>query len=188
MGMAKTLPAPVVQSPREVRPFSFLEPARPSGRLPELDLQGCERLAEALTDSIPMLVRSLVDWSIARQRRDRWSQASAQPIQLAVLNRRRRAARAWCNAIAEARVDEAVQHAVAQQWLPILCGSGTAGADFAAGRSFVEFVRGLATACLFDAPKASLLGEARGLHVLETVLAVHLGALERAVRRSPTPA
>ena len=38
------------------------------------------------------------------------------------------------------------------------------------------------TAVLFDQPEDNLLGHARALHVLETVLSVHLSAAEEALR------
>ena len=163
---------------REVRPFLRLEPARELHATVVHDAIGLARLDAALGDQIPQLARSLVDYTIALQNGRALERGNPQPIQLSVLNRRRRAARSWLVAIAAGKAEAATAHAFATQWLPMLTGTGP---DLAAavqpGRRLVEFVRGACTACLFDAPAENLLTHAKALHVLETTLAAHLGAL-----------
>jgi hypothetical protein len=163
---------------REPRPFLFLEPARLPLREASVDPTGQQRLEAAVLPQIPQLVRSLVDFTIARQNRRAQQRGRPQPIPMSVLNRRRRAARTWLLAIAAGQCDGATRHAVATQWLPMLCGTGPDLAEVARpGRVLVEFLRGALTACLFDAPTENLLPAARALHVLETTLATHLAAL-----------
>lgn len=164
---------------REPRPFLFLEPARLPARSDAIDAAGCGRLEAVATPAVPMLVRALVDYTIARQNR----RLGAQPIQLSVLNRRRRAARAWLLAILAGRVDGATLHAVSTQWLPTLCGTGPElGKALRPGRELIEFLRGALTACLFDEPAENLLPHARALHALEAVLSLHLAGLVHGAR------
>ncbi|MBL8754405.1 MAG: hypothetical protein JNK15_13970 [Planctomycetes bacterium] len=166
-----------VSVPREVRPFLLLAPAPAA---PVHEPAGLARLDQALGDQIPQLVRSLVDYTIARQNGRALERGNPQPIPLSVLNRRRRAARSWLVAIAAGLADPATAHTFAAQWLPLLTGTGPdLAAAVAPGRDLVEFVRGACTACIFDAPCASLLPHAKALHVLEATLATHLGALVR---------
>ncbi len=168
---------------REPRPFLFLEPARLPARSDAIDALGRRRLEDVVMPALPMLVRAIVDFTIARQNR----RLGAQPIQLSVLNRRRRSARAWLLALMAGRVDGATLHAVSAQWLPTLCGTGP---DLVRavrpGRQLIEFVRGAVTACLFDAPADNLLPHARALHALESVLSVHLAGLVHGARASRT--
>jgi hypothetical protein len=161
---------------REPRPFLRLAPAVGPAMRP--DPRGLARLDAALAEQIPQLVRSLVDWTIALQNRRALGRGGAQPIQLSVLNRRRRAARSWLLAIAAGCTDAATCHAVAGQWLPLLTGSGPeAKPSPTTAQALVEFVRGAITACVFDAPRANLLDDARALGVLEATLAAHLAAM-----------
>jgi hypothetical protein len=172
-----------VSTVRAVRPFLFLKPARLPLRDAKVDPIGVQRLDEALSPSIPALVRSIVDFTIELQNRRAIERGNPQPIQLSVLNRRRRAARAWLVAIAEGRSDAATRHAVATQWIPLLTSSGHDLAKAArSGAPLIEFVRGAATACIFDLPAESLLPHARALHVLETTLGTHLAALQQIAR------
>jgi hypothetical protein len=168
---------------REVRPFLYLEPARLPLAATTVDAAGCARLEASVSPVIPQLVRSLVDFTIALQNRRALERGNVQPIQLSVLNRRRRAARAWILAILGGQNDAATQHAVSTQWIPVLTGTGPelARAE-ASGRALVEFVRGAITACIFDEPSDNLLEHCKALHVLETTLAVHLAALQQVVR------
>lgn len=170
---------------REPRPFLYLEPARLPRRDEPLDPVGRDRLEAVLTPAIPQLVRALVDFTIALQNRSALERGHAQPIQLSVLNRRRRAARSWLLAIAAGKIDAATRHAVATQWIPTLVASGPElGRATGPGRRLLEFVRGAATAWLFDEPAESLLPHARALQVLETTLAVHLAGL---LQQAPAP-
>lgn len=177
--------ANVLTAVREPRPFLFLEPARLPLRNGALDREGVAFLHAAAEAWVPMLVRSLVQFTIARQNRRELERGRAQPIQVSVLNRRRRAARAWLLAVICSKVDGGTQHAVASTWLPTLCATGPDQRP-AAGpvRELIEFVRGAITACLFDQPAENLVPHARALHALETTLSVHLAAA-RAARRVP---
>jgi hypothetical protein len=168
---------------REVRPFLYLEPARLPLKDARVDVAAIGWLEQAAAPWIPQLVRSLVDFTIARQNRRALERGPVQPIQLSVLNRRRRAARSWLNAIVAGKTDAATRHAVATQWLPLLTATGPdlrASARFS--RAIVEFVRGAITACVFDEPDDCLLPHARALHVLESALAAHLAAVHQAAR------
>lgn len=168
---------------REPRPFLFLEPARVPVRPVVLDSIGLDWLDAEISDAVPSIARSLVNYSIAVQNGTALERGNRQPIQLSVLNRRRRAARAWVNAVVAGRTDAATQHAVATQWLPVLCGTGpVVKPGVRVGRKFVEFLRGSITAYLFSDPAENLLPHARALHVLETVLGVHLAAIAQNAR------
>ena len=176
----------VVAAVREPRPFLYLEPAR----LPltgAVDPIGLERLETTVSSTIPLLVRSLVDYTIARQNRRASERRNPQPIQVSVLNRRRRAARTWLLAILAGRTDASPRHAAATQWIPVLTGTGPDLArSLRPARELIEYLRGAITACLFDAPRANLLRDARALHVLETTLSAHLaGLLECARTNAP---
>jgi hypothetical protein len=70
----------------------YLKPARLPLRDVAIDPIGAARLDAALSPSIPALVRSLVDFTIELQNRRAIERGNPQPIQLSVLNRRRRAA------------------------------------------------------------------------------------------------
>ncbi len=168
---------------REVRPFLYLEPARlPAANAP-VDAAGRARLEASVAPAIPQLVRSLVDFTIALQNRRALERGFVQPIQLSVLNRRRRAARSWLLAILAGAADETTRHMVATQWIPVLTGTGPELARAAtSGRALIEFVRGAITACIFDEPDENLLEHAKALHVLESTLAVHLAGLLRTAR------
>ncbi|MGB3968708.1 MAG: hypothetical protein WBO45_18380 [Planctomycetota bacterium] len=179
-------PQDAVTAQREVRPFLLLEPARLPLKDPGFEPAGLAWLATAVTPAIPWLQRSLVDYTIALQNRRALEHGNPQPIQLAVLNRRRRAARSWLLAIAEGRCDAATRHAAATQWIPLLTGTGPDyRASLRPGRALVEFVRGALTACIFDAPAESLLPHAKALHVLESTLAAHLAGLVDVARSAP---
>ncbi len=177
--LAKDATAPL----REVRAFLYLEPARLPLKDETPDAIGSEFLANVVLPAIPYLVRSLVDYTIALQNRRALEVGHVQPIQLSVLNRRRRAARSWLLAIMAGKRDGAVRHAVASQWIPTLTGTGPEFARAAVpGRRLIEFVRGALTACVFDEPSENLLSHAKALHVLESTLAVHLAGLQQIVR------
>ncbi|MFK7743160.1 MAG: hypothetical protein AB8H80_22790 [Planctomycetota bacterium] len=167
---------------REPRPFLYLKPAALPLVHHEYDAAGVARLQQSADADIPHIVRSIVDYTIASQNE---RSRRAQPIPMSVLNRRRRAARSWLRAILEARCDAATRHAVATQWLPILCGTGPDRQQLAPlAAALCEFVRGVVTASVFVEPKANLLGDARALHALESTLSVHLAAVGQLVRPS----
>src|SRR5262245_57734578 len=108
---------------REPRPFLYLEPAAlvPSEAI---DRVGLEILDACVTPSVPALLASLVNYTIERQYRRELERGNPQPIQLSVLNRRRRSARAWITAILGGNVDQPTLYTLATQWLPMLAGSG----------------------------------------------------------------
>lgn len=168
---------------REPRPFLFLEPAPLPLRKNTIDAADAAHLYAAVEGDLPALARALVDYTIERQNRRALERGNPQPIQVSVLNRRRRAARSWLLAVLGGKVDAATRHAVATQWLPTLTGTGP-DLRLAAKptRTLIEFVRGAITACIFDEPAASLLPHARALHVLETTLSAHLAAVWQTAR------
>ena len=174
-GMTKTLTYRDATALRAPRPFLHLTPAQlpiPADAIGPADIA---ELRAVVNERLPQLSRSLVNFTIARQNAHApWP----QPIQVSVLNRRRRAARCWLLAIMVGGVDAGTQRLVATQWLPVLCGTGPdrAGIEPMA-RSLVEFLRGTITGCIFDEASESLLPQARALHALETTLAVHLAAV-----------
>ena len=183
-GMTKSVTSVegTVSAVRAVRPSLFLKPARLPLRESRLDDGAVRELDAMVSPAIPALVRSLVDFTIELQNRRAIERGNPQPIQLSVLNRRRRAARAWLLAIIAGQNDAATRHAVATQWIPLLTGNAhDVGKAARAGRTLIEFVRGAITACIFDEPAANLLPHARALHVLETTLATHLAALHQNV-------
>lgn len=164
---------------REVRPFLFLDPAPATTIVIEPAVRA--RLDRIANEQIPQLVRSLVDYTIALQNRRALERGNPQPIQLSVLNRRRRAARSWLVAILAGATDTATLQAVTGQWLPTLCAAGLVPTGVQrAGRRLVEFVRGALTACVFDEAADNLLPHAKAEHVIEATLQAHLGALLRA--------
>jgi len=171
-----------VEATREPRPFLYLK----AKSLPivdaDLDAASVAQLQASMQDEISQIVRSVVDFTIAR---DNEKTRRTQPIPMSVLNRRRRAARSWLLAIAEGRIDAVTLHTVSTQWLPLLCGTGPDLALLAdPAVDLIEFVRGAATACIFDEVAANLLPHARALHVLETTLSAHLAAAQQMARRS----
>jgi hypothetical protein len=168
---------------REPRAFSFLKARRITTSPPEIDIGGKAILAARVHECIPALARALVDQSIAAHNERGRERGLRQPIQLSVLNRRRRAARAWVQSVVSAAVDAPTLHAVATQWLPMLTGHGQdREVVVRTVRASIEFLRGAITGVLFDEPADNLLGHARALHVLETVLSAHLAAAEEALR------
>lgn len=174
--------APAATS-REPRPFSHLRPRLFTVDPPSIDVGGRAVLEARTAEFVPALVRALVDHTIALQNRRALVSGRSQAIALSVLNRRRRAARAWLQAVIAGAVDRATLHAVASQWLPTLAGNlPTPAGALATGRSCIEFVRGALTGLIFDTPAENLLGHARAQHVLETVLATHLAAFEESLR------
>ncbi len=166
---------------RERRPFLRLRPEVPR-KLPPSAQDGVVLLAELLMDEVGSLVRSLVDYTVASQNEERRRAGRRQGVTLSVLNRRRRAARSWIVTILRGQVDRTTLHTVAHSWLPQLCGTGPniRNANQPA-RRYVEFLRGLMTAHVMRRVAENLVPEATALHALETILAIHLGALEEAV-------
>lgn len=167
---------------RERRPFLWLEAIDMPRRLPPSAQDGLELLAELLMDEVGSLVRSLVNHTVAAQNEQRRREGRREGVTLSVLNRRRRAAGSWIVTILRGQVDRTTLHTVAHSWLPQLCGTGPdiRNANQPA-RRYVEFLRGLMTAHVMRRVAENLVPEAKALHALETILAIHLGALEEAV-------
>ena len=167
---------------RERQPFLWLGAMDVPRRLPPSARDGLELLVELLIDEVGSLVRSLVNHTVAAQNEQRRREGRAEGVTLSVLNRRRRAARSWIVTILRGQVDRATLHAVAHSWLPQLCGTGpTIRNAKRPTRRYVEFLRGLMTAHIMHRVAENLVPEATALHALETILAIHLGALEEAV-------
>ena len=166
---------------RERRPFLRLRPEVPR-KLPPSAQDGVPLLAELLMDEVGSLVRSLVNYTVASQNEERRRAGRRQGVTLSVLNRRRRAARSWILTILRGQVDRFTLHSVAHSWLPRLCGTGP---DLRSAskptRRYVEFLRGLMTANVMRRVAENLVPEAKALHALETILGIHLGALEQAI-------
>lgn len=175
-------PAPA----REPRPFLFIEPLRTPSQQVDFTADEVRLLEDIASASVPVLVRAVVNFTIALQNRRSLEHGNVQPIQVSVLNRRRRAARSWVVAILAGKVDAGTLHAVASQWLPTLCGTGPDVARCVpqAG-NLVEFVRGGITATLFAEAADNLVPNAKALHVLESVLAAHYAAVRDAAKASP---
>lgn len=160
---------------RVPRPFLFLSPARLPVTTGASFANDVRYLEAAAGQWVPVLVRSVVDHTIALQNKRAIERGNPQPISMSVLNRRRRAARAWLLAVLAGKCDAETLNTVRTQWMPMLTGNGHEAAKASRwSRSVIEFVRGAVTACIFDEPAADLLPHAKALHVLETVLAAHL--------------
>jgi hypothetical protein len=164
-------------------PFLWLAPL-PEGAPPApIPAQSRASLESFLAPQIGRLVQSLVAASI--EPKTALSAPRRQPVSFAVLNRRRRAARAWLESICAARTDPTTLHAVAWNWLPLLAGSGPElHARARTGHDLIERLRGLAAALIFDEPADNLLPQAHALHALESTLGAHLGAWQHATERS----
>lgn len=167
----------------EPRPFLYLDPLPAGANPPVIDQRGLDCLELAAALDVPALVRGLVNFTIAQQNGRALETGRRTPIVISVLNRRRRSARAWVMAILSGLVDQATLHALVRTWAPHLTASGTdASAMLEPARACVEYLRGAITATIFDEPADNLLLHARALHVLDTVLSVHLAALREAAR------
>ena len=177
------IPQAAAAPTREPRPFSFLAPKLVLAEPPAIEVGGRAFLSAKTSEFVPALVRALVNHTIELQNRRSRERGWQQPIQLSVLNRRRRCARSWLQSVINGAVDLPTLHAAASQWLPMLCGHGPDQPTMLRTvRSCVEFVRGALTGLIFDHAADNLLGHARAQHALETVLAAHLAAAEEALR------
>ncbi|MHC4513322.1 MAG: hypothetical protein ACYTGW_00875 [Planctomycetota bacterium] len=167
---------------RERRPFLWLEAIDVPPKLPPSATDGLKLLAELMMDGVGFLVRSLVNHTVAAQNERRRREGRALGVSVSVLNRRRRAARSWIVAILRGQVDRGTLHDVAHSWVPQLCGTGPniRNANRPA-RSYFEFLRGLMTAHVMHRVADNLVPEAKALHALETILGIHLRALQDAV-------
>jgi hypothetical protein len=173
--VAGTAPAPVPTRVR--RPFVWLKPQRVGDELPDMAEHGLAYLqifAEADTGA---MMRALVRFSIEFQSPSQRPFVRAPGI--SVLNRRRRAALLWINSILDGDVSNGTLRQVTNVWLPQLAGCGHEVERAARrGGAFIEFVRGLMTASIFDQGGNELLRHAKALYALETVLGAHLRAIQ----------
>ncbi|MDA0375108.1 MAG: hypothetical protein O2865_15090 [Planctomycetota bacterium] len=96
-----------------------------------------------------------------------------------VLNRRRRAARLWVNAILGGDTSPATMRNLTRSWLPQLTGTGPEPRRAApSGPGFVEFLRGaLAAVTTPDGPVGDLTPVLEALNAGDHVLRVHLEAI-----------
>jgi hypothetical protein len=165
------------------RPFLRIEPVAryempPSAQAGLIDLQ------ERVGPHAQLLVRALVSYAFGAQH-IRTTNGRRMPPSVSALNRRRRAGLQWIQAILAGRVDTETLHQVAHSYLPQLAGSGPElHRGERVGLACIEYLRGAATALIFDAPAESLVSHAKALHALEAVLATHLAAYKRAVVQS----
>ncbi len=167
---------------RERRPFLFVDAIDVPRRLPSSAQDGVRLLARLLMHEVGTLVRSLVNYTVACQNEERRREGRPQGVSLSILNRRRRAARSWVLTILKGHVDRSTLHTVVHSWLPQLCGTGPGIRDARApARRYVEFLRGLMTSHVMGRVAANLVPEAKALHALETILGIHVRALEDAV-------
>lgn len=167
------------------RPFLRVEP-RPIPRAEsKIDPRDLELLSAAVEEGVPAIVRALVDYTIKLQNRRLLETGRPTPIAVSVLNRRRRSARSWIQAILAGQVDRGTLHAFTNTWIPQLAGTGPEPARAVrTGLACIEFVRGLITAQVLDEPADNLVPEARALNALETVLGVQLQALREVAHRA----
>jgi hypothetical protein len=169
---------------REPAPFAWLEPGTLQRTLPASARESLPYLQAAIGDQVQLLVRSLVNYTVARQNEENRQAGKRVGIQLSVLNRRRRVARAWLEAIVAGSIDTATVHSLSSSWLPQLIGSGPELHRSArAGEDCIEFVRGASCALILHRPADNLLPEAHALHALEVILGIHLRAWRTAVVR-----
>lgn len=170
----------LVESPRERRPFTQLEPKRPQPGhgLPPEAARGLPRLRLRVEPQVPALVRGLV--AIAASPASLTDDSTSL---IGALNRRRRAATEWVRSILDGAIDASTLRDVAQTWMPALIG-GDPETVRQRAQVAIEYVRGAMTGLLLVRPEDNLVPEARSLFALETVLSMHLGA----VLSQPTPA
>ncbi len=166
-----------------VRPFQWLEPkAQPGEHLPTDVDRDLAYLQFICCDDDARIARALVDLSFRLASRS--DGTVLRSGKQGVLNRRRRAARLWVNAILAGDISSQTLAHLAQTWVPQLAGTGPdrGAAAVRMGAAAVEFLRGAFSGCIFEAPHASLIRHARALHALETVLQAHLAAIHAAAR------
>lgn len=165
-------------------PGSFVRVRSESGTqvLPREAKKGLFALEALVSDAAPRIARSIVDWTIARDAARRRGLREAPSI--SVLNRRRRAARSWVEAVIAGTVDTTTNHAFATAWMPQLAGTGPELREaLPSTRELVELVRGAFAALIFAEPAENLVPRALAMHTVEVVLARQLAALENAAER-----
>lgn len=148
--------------------------------LPESAARGLLDLEWAVGGRLPELVRDLVAFTFSRDAREDMRVSRPRGIFHSVINRRRRAARLWLNAILEGSVHQSTLYALTHSWGPQLAGTGPeVERALPALRDCVLFLRGMMTGMILDRCHENLVPQARALHALEAVLELHLRGLER---------
>ncbi|MCC6671279.1 MAG: hypothetical protein IT458_09465 [Planctomycetes bacterium] len=165
----------------ERRPFLRLDAIPVAPSLTPSQERGLCNARTLCEDDVPQLVRALVDHTLAAPTRNARLRPLFGPVNVSVLNRRRRVATEWLRAVLAGGLDEATLRQVGRSWLPQLTGAGPEpGAALALGRECFEYVRGAFAARLLDEPCDNLVPRALALDAVETVLRAHLRAFEAA--------
>jgi hypothetical protein len=151
-------------------------------------VEGFVELEARVGPNIQLVVRSLVNYTVASQNRRLHEAGRTGGTTLSILNRRRRAARAWILVILSGELSDASLRSLTHSWLPQLSGTGPELAlAVPAGMEFLEFLKGAITGLVMAEPKENLVPEAKALHALETVLGVHFQALREVEFRAEDP-
>ena len=168
----------VIPSAKALRPFLYTTPVRFPCPLPAEVHDGLAELEQRVGEDVQGIVRSLVNYTVSVHNARTRATGSGSATTVSVLNRRRRAARAWVLAILTGRVDGTTLHTLTHTWLPQLIGTGPdTSLAVAPGERLVEFLRGNISARVMDEPADNLVLHAKALHGLEVVLGIHLQAV-----------
>ena len=159
-------------------------PLRPQS--PTLDpVPGRDELAFYVTADIPALVKGLVSFSMSLQNKTALQTGRTPSMVTSVLNRRRRAARQWLEAVAAGRCDQETLGTLPKTWGPALAGTGPGPrAAVTTTRKCLDYIHGACTALIFDAPDENLVPRAKALIALETTLSAHLHSVMQLTQTS----
>ncbi len=177
-----TRPAePIGQDEGDSQFSPWLRPKRPATNHTAEVEQGLAYLQLLAADDDVLIARCLVQFSLEAR-----APRGVPPTRLpgvSVLNRRRRAARLWVNAILAGDLSRETLRSLTHVWLPQLAGTGPEPRRAAwHGRRSIEFLRGAFSASVMAGPRANLIRYAKALHALEAVLAGHLLAIRSLAR------
>jgi len=168
-------PGTATGSRRELRPFVWLESSPITEVLPADAAAGLPELEAYLGQQVPLLMRSLVDFTLV----DSQDRTSRRAVSASVRNRRRRCAGLWIHAILAGSVEPGMLESLVHTWGPQLAGTGPLPARaLRKTKNCLEFLRGAMTGMICSLPEANLVPQAKAIHCLETVLAIHLRAIE----------
>ena len=168
---------------KDRRPFLTLEPVAIPDELPPEVVSGLTILNELVENDVQLVTRAIVGYTVANQIREQRAIGRTQGVPISVLNRRRRAARAWIVAILQGNVDAPNLRVVTSNWIPQLTGTGPDVTDaVCAGETLIEYVRGVISGSVMTDPADNLVPHAHALHALDTILGIHLQALREAAR------
>lgn len=161
--------------------FPWLRPLPQAVALTAEVEQGLGYLQLLAGDDDVLAARSLVHFSFGLRTPE--GSLFVRPPSISVLNRRRRAARLWINAVLAGDVSRECLRNLTTVWLPQLAGTGPDARRAARhGRTLVEFIRGTLTASVMESTQPNLLRHAKALHALDAVLAGHLLAIRSVVQ------